>query len=620
MSQIGIGIGRFIGVVLLAGGVAAGVLARREQDAVRADAEARTAAARAAAAEDVHRLEEATRVAEERGARAAALQPLNAAVESHVDGPTLVDLFEHEEWWQPFREDFAVARIIVGDLLIGTWSPGKLDVGSTDAPIVRAVRGEKTVASMRATLGGQTYVLVASRLSALPDRKPVLVLARRVPRAPAVAGPPPRASSPLAKPFALPAGGGLAALGLLLVIFGGKKRRGSEGAAVAAEVPREPTLRFGTPARPVPVADTSGGRPPLASAGGMSIPGSANRAAAPGATPGLPMTAAHAASLPTDGAVEAVARLDSGRTFGRYRLLDRLGEGGMSEVFTAVAQGVEGFSRTFVLKRLRPELAREREAIAQFIDEARLQAGLVHSNIVPVFDFGMVGNGEYFMTQEYIVGRDLLRILDRHHRSHAGGLDPGLAFYVAHETLQALAYAHDYCDKEGAPMHLVHRDVSPGNLMVSLRGEVKLADFGIVKASRRVSRTQVGMVKGNANFMSPEQARGAEVDARSDLFSLATVLFYCLTGELLYSGANDLDVLYKAARGPTPEDMMRIAMLPEPAASVLAKALAFEPVDRFQSASEFADQLAPFVGGGKAQAARLVQELFGEELRRQAAA
>jgi serine/threonine protein kinase len=349
----------------------------------------------------------------------------------------------------------------------------------------------------------------------------------------------------------------------------------------------------------------------------MSIPGSANRAVAPRGS--SPRAAVPLAPLDAEAIVEAVSRLDSGRTFGRYRLLERLGEGGMSEVFTAVAQGVEGFSRTFVLKRLRPELAREREAIAQFIDEARLQAGLVHSNIVPVFDFGMIGNGEYFMTQEYIVGRDLLRLVTKQQERQPGGLDPQLAYYVAHETLQALAYAHEYCDKEGNPYHLVHRDISPGNLMISLRGEVKLADFGIVKASRRVSRTQVGMVKGNANFMSPEQARGQEVDARSDLFSLAAVLFYCLTGELLYSGDNDLDVLYKAARGPTPEDLMRIATLPEPAASILAKALSFEPADRFQSAAEFADQLAAFMGGGKAQAAALLQSLFGEELRRTAA-
>jgi serine/threonine-protein kinase len=232
----------------------------------------------------------------------------------------------------------------------------------------------------------------------------------------------------------------------------------------------------------------------------------------------------------------------------------------------------------------------------------------------------MVGNGEYFMTQEYIAGRDLLRVMMRSLEQAAGGLEPRLCYYLAYETLQALAFAHDHCDKDGQPMGLVHRDVSPGNIMISLRGEVKLADFGIVKASRqRVSRTQVGMVKGNANFMSPEQARGQPVDARSDLFSLATVMFYCLTGQLLYGGENDLDVLYKAARGPTDEDLARIAALPDPAASILAKALALDPNERFQSASEFADQLAAFIGGGKARAASLVQLLFGEELRKQAA-
>jgi serine/threonine protein kinase len=396
---------------------------------------------------------------------------------------------------------------------------------------------------------------------------------------------------------------------------GGRRRKVSEqGAIVAREVPREPTLRFGTPARPLPAPDAQGGvttasvRPPLASGGEVSIPGSSNRPSSPSVS-----------VSPGSAVVIGTPHMDSGRTFGRYRLLERLGEGGMSEVYTAVANGAEGFSRTFVLKRLRPELAREREAIAQFIDEARLQATLVHSNIVPVFDFGMIGNGEYFMTQEYIVGRDLLRLMMRHQEHSVGGLEPRLCYFLAYETLQALAFAHEHCDKDGQPMGLVHRDVSPGNIMVSLRGEVKLADFGIVKASRRVSRTQVGMVKGNANFMSPEQARGQPVDARSDLFSLAAVMFYSLTGELLYGGENDLDVLYKAARGPTEEDLLRIAALPEPAASILAKALSLEANERFQSASEFADQLAAFIGGGKTQAANLVQLLFGEELRKQAA-
>jgi serine/threonine-protein kinase len=306
----------------------------------------------------------------------------------------------------------------------------------------------------------------------------------------------------------------------------------------------------------------------------------------------------------------------SGADFGRYRLVDRLGEGGMSELFIAEAAGVEGFTRNFVLKRLRHELARNKEAVAQFIDEARMQAGLVHSNIVPVFDFGVVGE-EYFMTQEYIVGRDLGRLVTRHAEVGGGGLPEALAYYVAYETLQALAYAHERHDKTGLPMGIVHRDVSAGNVMISLLGEIKLSDFGIVKSNRRVTQTQVGMVKGNANFMSPEQARGQPVDHRSDLFSLGHVLHYAMTGQLLYSGANDLDVLYRAANGLTQEDLDHLARFPEPARGVLTKALAFDPAERFQSATEFADALAAHVGGGKGAAAKLMRQLFGAELQRE---
>jgi serine/threonine-protein kinase len=290
----------------------------------------------------------------------------------------------------------------------------------------------------------------------------------------------------------------------------------------------------------------------------------------------------------------------------------------MAEVFTAVAHGVEGFTRVFVVKRLRPELARDKEAIGQFVDEARMQSSLVHSNIVPVFDFGRVAE-EYFMTQEYIVGRDLVRLIARYYERFQQTLQPRMAYYVAHETLQALQYAHTKRDRDGHALGIVHRDVSAGNIIVSAQGEVKLADFGIVKSNRRVSKTQMGMVKGNANFMSPEQARGQQVDGRSDLFSVALVLYYCLTNRLLYDGDNDLDVLYKAASGPTAENYQTISRLPSPACDVLTRALALDPADRFQSAAEFADALGPHIGGAKSEATKLMQSLFGEEFRREAA-
>jgi serine/threonine protein kinase len=307
-----------------------------------------------------------------------------------------------------------------------------------------------------------------------------------------------------------------------------------------------------------------------------------------------------------------------GTRFGRYQLLDRLGEGGMSEVFTAVAHGEEGFSRIFVLKRLKRELAGDKEAMGQFIDEARMQSSLVHSNIVPVFDFGQVGN-EYYMTQEYIVGRDLVRLIARRYEHSRQTVSPRLAYYVAHETLLALQHAHTKQDRGGQPMGIVHRDVSPANLIVSAQGEVKLSDFGIAKSNKRVTRTQAGLVKGNVNFMSPEQAKGKDVDGRSDLFALGLVLFYCLTNTFLYDGENDLDVLYKAACGPTADHRARLDNLPSPAREILLRALEIDPAHRFQSGAEFADQLAVHIGGAKAEAAALMKTLFGEELLREAA-
>jgi serine/threonine-protein kinase len=148
---------------------------------------------------------------------------------------------------------------------------------------------------------------------------------------------------------------------------------------------------------------------------------------------------------------------------------------------------------------------------------------------------------------------------------------------------------------------------------------VKLFDFGIAKANQRQTQTQAGMVKGNANFMSPEQARGQNVDARSDLYSLGLVMFFCMTNQLLYSGDNDLDILYRAACGPTAEDLERIRQLPPPAAAILEKALAIDPAERYQNADEFAAALAPHATGMKAEAASLMELLFGDELRQEAA-
>ncbi len=573
-----------IGILLIAAGTAAAIIAARALLGDRERAQAAVLAAETRRAQE----EAAQQARAERAAASAAqLEPLRAALRAHVDGATLVDLFQNEDWWRPYRTDFPAVRVTDGDRLLASRGP---DLGRAPDPVVAAA-GQQTLASAIVTAGDQSYVVAATQVHGLDG----VVLTVGRPFAP----PPPAARSPGGATAANWSMTGAAAAALALcglgLMFSGRRAM----AAVGAEIPHEPTTRFGTPARPRASATAPGvNRSRITDGAAVTIP-----------SPQAPVpNLAGSATRPVPAAPGAV--------FGRYRLLDRLGAGGMSELFVAEAAGVEGFTRNFVLKRLRAELARDKEAVAQFIDEARLQAGLVHSNIVPVFDFGVV-NGEYFMTQEYVIGRDLARFVGRYADQHQGGLPEAMAYYVAHETLRALAYAHDKRDKTGTPLGIVHRDISAGNVMVSLQGEVQLGDFGIVKSNRRVSKTQVGMVKGNANFMSPEQARGQAVDHRSDLFSLGQVLYYGLTGCLLYTGENDLEVLYRAANGLTEEDLESIRQLPDPAAPILERALAFDPEHRFQSATEFADALAAHTGAGKAAAAKLMQELFGEELRRQ---
>jgi serine/threonine protein kinase len=302
-----------------------------------------------------------------------------------------------------------------------------------------------------------------------------------------------------------------------------------------------------------------------------------------------------------------------GTPLGRYVLLDRIGEGGMAEVYTAVSFGSGGFRRSFVVKRLRPEMATNPVAVAHFIDEANLASTLVHPNIVPVFDFGEVG-GQYFLAQEYIVGRDLGRLTRRMVERNIPAISASAGLYIAHEVLRGLHYAHEKRADDGTPLELVHRDVTPENVMVTERGEIKILDFGIVKSAQRVSQTDIGMVKGNVDYMSPEQARGRAVDRRSDIFSTALVLYFALARSPLYRGETLYDRLTKAAMGPGEEELDRLAALPAPLPEILGRALKIDANERYQTAAEFAHAVAVHVVGGAAELTGVVNALWGDEL------
>jgi serine/threonine protein kinase len=271
-----------------------------------------------------------------------------------------------------------------------------------------------------------------------------------------------------------------------------------------------------------------------------------------------------------------------------------------------------------VIKRLKPELAADPAAVAQFRDEAHLLAAFNHPNIVAVHDFGQWEN-RFFLAEEYVAGRNLGRIIDQCFRRD--GRPPALELiaYVAREVLKALDYAHGLENGQGRPLKIVHRDISPENIVVTAQGEVKLLDFGIVKAAEgRVTKTEIGMVKGNVTFMAPEQARGLEVDGRADLYSLALVLYYCCTGTPLYTAEGVYERLMQAAVGPGAPERAVIQRLPKPFSTVIQRATDPDLGRRYPSAREMAADLKNWALHGATPTAHLVNELFGDELKEEA--
>lgn len=274
--------------------------------------------------------------------------------------------------------------------------------------------------------------------------------------------------------------------------------------------------------------------------------------------------------------------------FGRYRLLERVAIGGMAEVFLARTSSIDGFDKDLVIKRIRPELTRDETFVSMFIDEARISIALTHPNVVQVFDFGSVplddGNS-YYLAMEFVRGCDLGALLQLD-EFDAKGLPPEVALYCVGQMCRGLDYAHNLRGRHGDPLKVIHRDISPRNVLLAYDGGVKVADFGIAKAKNRISQTQPGMVLGKLVYMAPEHAMGLAIDARADVFSTGAVLWELLTGHQLYGGQL------------TPEAMnrIRVADVEKPSQygkrigrkldALVMKALAREANNRFQSARE----------------------------------
>ena len=278
-----------------------------------------------------------------------------------------------------------------------------------------------------------------------------------------------------------------------------------------------------------------------------------------------------------------------GERFGQYTLLEKIAAGGMAEVWKARMRGVEGFQKTVAIKKILPYMTDNSEFIGMFIDEAKLAAQLGHPNIVHIYDLGKIGR-DYYIAMEYVEGKDLRSILNAAWRKHLW-MPLGLGLLIGSRLASALDYAHRKRDFEGRELGLVHRDVSPQNVLISYEGDVKLCDFGIAKAVSKVGQTQMGALKGKLQYMSPEQAWGRPIDARSDIFSLGAVLFEMLTGERLFSGESEMSVLEAVRQGHVRHVRQIDPLIPTEVEAIVDRALAYEPQDRFQSAGELAQRL-----------------------------
>jgi eukaryotic-like serine/threonine-protein kinase len=277
----------------------------------------------------------------------------------------------------------------------------------------------------------------------------------------------------------------------------------------------------------------------------------------------------------------------------KYRIIEKLDSGGMAEIYRGEAESVQGFKKQVAIKRILPHLTKNQKFVAMFLDEARLCLFLNHANIVHVFDIGRSG-ATFFIVMEFVDGLNLRTMTDSLRRQNRR-VDLARAIYILMEICKGLGYAHDMTSPDGKALGIVHRDVSPPNILLSKAGEVKLVDFGLAKAASQLEQTDPGVVKGKFSYLSPEAASGIEVDFRADIFSAGIILFEMLTARRLFYGETDYQTVELVRQARVPSLCALNPEVPTELDQIVHRALARDPDQRFQHAYELQDALAQFL-------------------------
>jgi serine/threonine protein kinase len=313
--------------------------------------------------------------------------------------------------------------------------------------------------------------------------------------------------------------------------------------------------------------------------------------------------------MPTAETTPAAVTTDAISRIGRYEIVAKVGVGGMAEVFRAIARGPGRYQRDLIIKRILPHLADEPDFIRAFVDEGKILGMLNHPNIVGVYDFGE-DQGRHYLALEFLDGPSLATMMARA-KAAAAPIAPAVVAYIGREVCHGLAAVHSMSDRDGRPMNVIHRDVTPSNVMTTKHGVVKLLDFGIAKMTDAAPVTQHGQIKGKAGYFAPEQIKGGPIDGRVDLFALGIVLFEALIlDHLFYGEGGTMGAIYRVVEMEIPSLTARRPDVPAALAAIVNKALARDPDQRYATATDMARDLDEVVKAnsvGPSDLAALVQ-------------